>query len=70
MTTAPITVDDLLDFEITDPGTIKDRAPRLRVVRPRCGTCEPSGAARALLAGAEVYSSCIVCETAPEPSTP
>ena len=71
MTTAPITADDVLDFEITDPGTVRNRPARLRIAKQVCVTCQPKGGARALASGDEVYASCIVCATEPgaEPDT-
>lgn len=61
MTTAPVTADDLLDFEITDPGTVRPRPSRLRVVKQICASCQPTGSARAIAAGHEVYATCIMC---------
>jgi hypothetical protein len=68
MTTAPITEADVLDFEITDPGTPRTRPARLRVVKPVCASCQPDGSTRAVAVGDEVYETCIVCAT--EPSAP
>lgn len=61
MTTAPVTVDDLLDFEITDPGTIKTRARRPATPAPVCRRCQPTKVAKARKSGTDLYSDCFVC---------